>query len=183
MRSLHLHQSRVSSTTVLDRSSTAIHTSTVPGATPKHAVRSLGDVAAHCARRRPVCSSMPRALGWARARRQVRQRCCEQPAARCSASRPRRPSPSRGRPSDARGTRPRRPGGILRHSSRVARSECFGRVLLPVWRCLSAASAAQRFLAVNQQLSEIQGAPAVSEEKECVWAAIQLSYNLAKQIF
>jgi hypothetical protein len=49
----------------------------------------------------------------------------------------------------------------LRHSSRVARSECFGRVLLPVWRCLSDASAAQRFLAVNQQLSEIQAqAPA-----------------------
>jgi hypothetical protein len=36
---------------------------------------------------------------------------------------------------------------------------------------LSAASAAQKFLAVNQQLSEIHRAPAVSEQKECVMAA------------
>jgi hypothetical protein len=34
--------------------------------------------------------------------------------------------------------------------------------LLPVWRCLSAASAAQKFLDVNHKLSEIHRAPAVS---------------------
>ena len=42
------------------------------------------------------------------------------------------------------------------HGLNVLEESCF----LSVWRCLSAASAAQRFLAVNQQLSEIQGAPA-----------------------